>query len=230
MLNLKLTKDVLDRIPNLKTLCMKYRYKREDIVAGSVNHYLCNLFHLQALKSLTLKGAYLLESIIFPKSLKELVLLTCKFSWEYMSIIGSLPDLEVLLLSGSEWASTLLLSGSGERFEWAPVEGEFLQLRVLEISRCNLEHWWANEIHFPKLEKLRLGNLPFLEEIPLEIGDIKTLQTIDMCSLSESAMDSAKQIWEEQQSMGNDSLQFRVYENCFWFGAYTGLDCVSNKI
>ncbi|KAK4382371.1 putative disease resistance protein [Sesamum angolense] len=142
-----------------------------------------------------------LETIAFPTSLKKLKLSCCGFPWEKMTIIGSsLPNLEVLKLERT-------CDGA----EWSPIEGEFLGLKVLFIEDYNLKQWAAEDIHFPNLHGLYLQNMWDLKEIHLSIGDINTLHSIHLIGhYSESLMNSALQIVEDQKEKGNESLQ--VYD------------------
>ncbi|KAL0417080.1 UNVERIFIED_CONTAM: hypothetical protein Slati_3539900 [Sesamum latifolium] len=161
----------------------------------------CLLCKLECLK---LKAQNLLaEHIAFPSSLKELELYGCQIPWEHMTIIGSLPNLKELCLFGYAF----------EGPEWNPVEGEFLRLEKLMIDKSNLVWWRAENIHFPNLKLLWLSYMYNLEEIPLSIGDIATLQKIELHGCKESAQDSAKQIAEEQYNNGNESLHVYVDYN-----------------
>ncbi|KAL2243724.1 UNVERIFIED_CONTAM: hypothetical protein Sindi_0490400 [Sesamum indicum] len=118
-----------------------------------------------------------------------------------MTIIGSsLPNLEVLYLHNAF-----------EGAEWSPSEGEFLQLKALVIRSEELEHWGAEDIQFPNLHGLYLEEMRNLKEIPLSIGDIYTLQSIDLIGCSVSAMNSAVEILKDPKEKGNESLQ--VYVN-----------------
>ncbi|XP_051123375.1 uncharacterized protein LOC127246168 [Andrographis paniculata] len=116
-----------------------------------------------------------------------------------MSVVGSLPNLEFLML----WYTA-------EGTEWNPAEGEFLRLKVLFIWGSDLVQWRADQNHYPRLETLALFNLPTLEEIPSGVGDIPTLREICLANCSKSAVDSAYLIIEEQQSIGNDLLKIEV--------------------
>ncbi|KAG8378873.1 hypothetical protein BUALT_Bualt07G0029900 [Buddleja alternifolia] len=114
-----------------------------------------------------------------------------------MTVIGSLPNLEVLYLFETlEKDST-----------WNPVEGGFRQLKFLFVVNSRLRRWRAESIHFPKLEILILVCMYKLEEIPCGIGEIETLRIIDLGSCSISSRISAVEIWEEQQIVGNEDLQ-----------------------
>ncbi|KAK4437272.1 Disease resistance RPP8-like protein 3 [Sesamum alatum] len=194
MYEFKCTNEVLERIPNLKMLGLRYFKYMEDW------SYYClhNLVHLQKLEILGIGAEnLLLEKIAFPASLKVLVLAMCGIPWEDMIIIGSLPNLEVLVLQYNAFKGC----------EWNPVEEQFLRLKVLSILDSDLVRWTAENIHFPNLESLYLDRMYDLEEIPSGIGDIATLRLISLSSCSSSAVNSAKQILEEQQCNGNEDLQ-----------------------
>ncbi|XP_051115814.1 putative late blight resistance protein homolog R1B-16 [Andrographis paniculata] len=193
--NFELTDEILSRIPNLKELQIKY--DKRMVVS---NTFLSNLAGLQKLERLVVDNT--LQNIGFPNSLKLLFLKRCRIPWSGMSMVGSLPNLEILILwdtsEGSEWNST---------------EGEFLRLKFFMIVGSDLVHWRADRNHYPVLEMLLLSNLPSLEEIPSGVGDIPTLREIQLNCCSKSAADSAYQILEEQQSMGNDILKIEVSED-----------------
>ncbi|KAK4441010.1 hypothetical protein Salat_0435900 [Sesamum alatum] len=119
--NFRCTQEVVERIPNLKELQVRYP---DDLDEWSYFHF-HNLARLLKLESLSLDATnFSLTSITFPTSLKKLVLENCGIPWEDMAIIGSLPNLEVLKL---DW-----FAAKGP--EWNPVEGEFLQLKTLSIK------------------------------------------------------------------------------------------------
>ncbi|KAL2243725.1 UNVERIFIED_CONTAM: putative late blight resistance protein R1A-10 [Sesamum indicum] len=189
------TIDVLDRVPNLKKLGIVHLEKGSGCLE--------NLAYLQKLESLFLldENVSLLANITFPTSLKKLSLSNCCIPWEEMTIFGSvLPNLEKLTLYYNAFTGP----------EWSPVEGQFPRLKVLLIFNSDLVWWRAESIHFPNLERLHLYNMFCLEEIPLGIGDIPTLLSIHLSYCSDSSVNSAKQILEEQQSFGNETLQLYV--------------------
>ncbi|KAL0397262.1 UNVERIFIED_CONTAM: hypothetical protein Scaly_0174600 [Sesamum calycinum] len=116
-----------------------------------------------------------------------------------MATIGSLPNLEVLKLRNDAFIGT----------QWESSEEEFPRLKFLQMEWLNLKFWRAESTHFPVLQCLIIGYCSELE-IPCEIGEIPTLQLIEVGPLSKPAADSAKLIQEEQQSLGNDLLQVRI--------------------
>ncbi|CAA3012981.1 late blight resistance homolog R1B-17 [Olea europaea subsp. europaea] len=95
--------------------------------------------------------------------------------------------------------------------EWVPTEGEFPKLTFLLIWETNLEHWRVDHTRFPRLEHLILGNCSKLVEIPSGIGEILTLEIIEIDDSSLSAVKSANDILEVQQSQGYDGLQVLVH-------------------
>ncbi|KAL7115046.1 hypothetical protein ACP275_04G159600 [Erythranthe tilingii] len=193
-----LTDEVCKRIPNVKKLSMWF-FDREK---SSNDYCLYNLCYLLKLESFTCSTRYLdnlLHNIIFPNSLKKLSLEHCGLHWDDLTMIGSLPCLEVLKLK----------RGSVKGREWNPVEGEFLHLKFLLIYKCNLVYWNADSSHFPILESLVLVGLVYFDEIPSDIGEITTLGVISLYGCSESATLSAMKIAEEQECNDNDGLQVR---------------------
>ncbi|KAG8378892.1 hypothetical protein BUALT_Bualt07G0031800 [Buddleja alternifolia] len=146
------------------------------------------------------------STFAFPYSLKKLELWECRIPWENMTVIGSLPSLEILLLYDVE-----AMEHSSLTHEWInPVEGGFRQLKFLLIYGINLKRWRAESIHFPKLEILQLFGMDKLEEIPSGIGEIETLRKIELDRCSSSVVESAKEIYEEQQSFGNEDFQLFI--------------------
>ncbi|KAL0341538.1 UNVERIFIED_CONTAM: putative disease resistance protein [Sesamum calycinum] len=195
--NFRCTVETVERIPNLKKMKIYYANAVQDWSCYS----LYNLADLHKLESLFLQAQdFFSEKLAFPCSLKKLNLSWCRIPWENMTIVGSLPNLEVLKL----------MYHACEGSEWNPVEGGFRRLKVLLIRYVDVEWWRAENIHFPNLERLLLEQVFYLKEIPSGIGDIATLQSIELNSCGNSVVKSAKQILEEQRSLGNETLQLNV--------------------
>ncbi|KAL0356236.1 UNVERIFIED_CONTAM: putative late blight resistance proteinR1A-10 [Sesamum radiatum] len=189
--NFKCTREVLERIRNLKKLKICYSGNLEDW------SYYClyNLAHLHKLESLFFIAKYLLlNKIALPTSLKKLYLSQCRIPWEDMMIFGSLPNLEVLTLNNYAFQGP----------KWTNVEGQFTRLKFLSICFSDLVRWVADDVPFPVLESLSLEFMNDLEEIPSSIGDIDTLLSIHLNSCKASVVASAKQILEEQHNNGNE--------------------------
>ncbi|KZV56486.1 hypothetical protein F511_22294 [Dorcoceras hygrometricum] len=199
MRDFRCTDEVLRRIPNLKKLGINYELFPDGIGWDYYDVY--NLAHLRNLESFTLESwDKLPQNLCFPCSLKKLTLESCRVSWGYLTVVGSLPHLEALNLM------THAVMGR----EWNPVEGQFLKLKSLKIYITDLEEWVADSSHFPNLEKLQLKWLHHLKEIPFGIGEIGTLRSISLSRCSSSANASAEKIQEEQQQLGNSDLRVRV--------------------
>ncbi|KAK4433094.1 putative late blight resistance proteinR1A-10 [Sesamum alatum] len=207
--NFKCTKTIMQMIPNLKKLGIFYK---GDGIEWREYH-LDNLVHLRQLEKLKIclddrsrKPFPLWEKLAFPMMLKKLTLSGCLLRSEDMTVFGSLPTLEVMKLIICDF----------EGCKWETTEGEFPRLKFLKIRLTNLQHWVTDSSHFPSLEQLQLCFCKRLGEIPDVIGEIPTLQIIEVNSRDQSLVDSAKRIKEEQQSFGNDSLQVRIvydYQN-----------------
>ncbi|KAL7114604.1 hypothetical protein ACP275_04G131200 [Erythranthe tilingii] len=189
----KCSEAVMKRIPNLKKL---------EIICGTIgSNRLSNLGLLHKLEHLNLElftGTRCGGGIVFPSSLKELTLTECKIHWEDMSVVGSLPNLEVLSLRRN--------AAIGQK--WISKEGEFARLKSLWIHKCELEIWEADDTHFPSLEIIHLGYLN-LKEIPSDFAGILPLRGINLDhNTNNSLLASANKILEERENLGYDV--FRV--------------------
>ncbi|XP_042054919.1 putative late blight resistance protein homolog R1B-16 [Salvia splendens] len=135
----------------------------------------------------------------FPHSLKKLSLGSHHSNWdvneEMLKNIGALPLLQKLKLERAGFQNGV----------WETSEEQFPSLKFLELKWCHLVSWITDSSHIPCLEKLRLYATKELEEIPCEIGEIPTMQSIHLEYCRESVVESAKTIAEEQ-----DELQVRV--------------------
>ncbi|KAL8544524.1 hypothetical protein ACS0TY_004916 [Phlomoides rotata] len=174
---------MLGRIPNLKKLGVTY-------FGGiySENSQLNNLVFLHQLETLKLirngdSPVQLSVYPVFPASLKKLTLSGWHFPWEFMKNVGSLPSLEVLKLR--DYAC------KGE--EWETSDDEFVCLKYLLIDRSDLQSWITDSSHFPRLERLVLYCC-LLTEIPDGVGDIPTLQLVEIDQANKSLVESAKML------------------------------------
>ncbi|KAL9170595.1 hypothetical protein ABFS82_04G155300 [Erythranthe guttata] len=175
VMNFKWSEEVCMRLPNVTKL--NFQYDLGD--SSSKKYRLYNICRLGRLESLTCKSFHLvklLHNLKFPSSINRLSLEYCKVPCRDLTMISSLPCLEVLKLK----------THSIEGREWNPVEGGFLRLKYLLIEDCDLVEWRAQSSHFPVLEKLVLLDMNKLKQIPIEIGEISTLQVLHLkyCRLS----------------------------------------------
>ncbi|KAG8378961.1 hypothetical protein BUALT_Bualt07G0038900 [Buddleja alternifolia] len=166
VVNFRFTEEILKRIANLKKLRIYFNNSREDWSYYSLD----NLARLSKLESRCLIAeSFSLKIIAFPHSLKKLSLSLCRMSWEDMSIIGLLPNLEVLKLGIDAF----------EGPEWNPIEGEFLRLKCLSIACIDLKCWRAEDIHFSSLECLELLHMRGLRRIPSDSKNMEGSQAND---------------------------------------------------
>ncbi|KAK4437202.1 putative late blight resistance proteinR1A-10 [Sesamum alatum] len=203
--NLRFRVNILKRIPNLRELGISYD------VSPTVNwseyqlEALVNLHQLETLKLLFKYSSHASEivnrpKLVFPEKLKRLTLAGCGIPWSSMTIVGALPNLEVLKLR----------KNACQGIEWEPVEGQFCQLKHLLLEEVDLVQWGANEAHFPRLRRLIIRSCYKLKEIPSAIGEIPTLEMIELVDCHPSAVTCAEKIQEEQESMGNEELKVRI--------------------
>ncbi|KAL8042752.1 hypothetical protein ABFX02_09G073900 [Erythranthe guttata] len=206
ILKFKCGEEVVKRIPNINKLQISYFEEPQEFLS----YCLDNLGHLHKLESLRFilyprnKASLndLVQNFILPNSLKKLTLMGTKLKWEDMNTkIGLLPNLQVLKLKEYSFVGT----------EWETVEGQFCNLKFLLIHMCSELEWWTTDSsHFPRLEHLQLQFLDKLKEIPSCIGEISTLQSIQLLRCSDEAVISAKEILKEQEDFGN--VDFRLVE------------------
>lgn len=196
----KFGEEVVKRIPNIKKLKVSYR----ELGEGS-RCCLNNLGRLLKLASfrcaLYSEPKHLLHDITFPLSLEKIDLFGTNLLWEdMMAKIGLLPLLQVLKLKRKSIIGP----------EWETVEGQFCRPTFLLIEGVDLECWTTEYTHFPRLKHLHLRHLPLLEEIASSIGDISTLELLQLEYCRGSAEDSAKRIQEEQEDLCNVDLKVEV--------------------
>ncbi|KAL7181152.1 hypothetical protein ACSBR1_040088 [Camellia fascicularis] len=146
-----------------------------------------------------------LGGIKFPTNLKKLTLKKTYLDWDEMSILSKLlPNLECLKLlekacNGQSWETSRDFSG----------------LKFLKLASLNLVWWNASSNHFPSLQQLVISKCHCLAKIPSEMGNIPTLQMIEVDWCNNSLANSAREIKEEQESLGNNWLQIIQSYNQF---------------
>uniref|UniRef100_M1BWI5 Disease resistance protein n=2 Tax=Solanum tuberosum TaxID=4113 RepID=M1BWI5_SOLTU len=138
-------------------------------------------------------------NMMFPQCLKELTLSSCGFSWDEISTIGTLHNLEVL--------NILLSAFTGKK--WTVGVGGFLNLRLLKLEHSSIKHWNMSVDSFPCLEQLVLRWCGELEEIPASFGSMPSLQKIEARACCPSARKSAVKIRNMQRD-DMKNLDFKV--------------------
>ncbi|KAF5945625.1 hypothetical protein HYC85_015853 [Camellia sinensis] len=201
--------DLLSRTPNLRKLGF-----RGHLISMSGDLELPDLrclIHLETLKldnrapvqssALQLDGVCLSNAqLVLPTNLKSLTLRGTRIKWEEMWIIGLLHNLEVLKLEINACQGP----------EWETTDGGFHQLKFLKFKLLSVERWITSSTHFPSLQHLVFENCVLLEEMPSGVGDILTLQIIEVKFCSPFADNSARKIKKEQESMGNNQLKILI--------------------
>ncbi|KAI3760251.1 hypothetical protein L1987_50644 [Smallanthus sonchifolius] len=153
------------------------------------------LSHLEALtiEKYTSDSLTLVKPIRFPEALKKLTLKGLSLPWSYMSTIQRLPKLEVLKLLDSSFTGQM----------WETGDEQFQQLKYLKLEKLNIRFWEASSISFPHLRKLVVRRCEYLKEIPLDLGNIYTLEHIETDYSNSRVLESVKIIQEAQDEMGN---------------------------
>ncbi|KAK4425886.1 putative late blight resistance proteinR1A-10 [Sesamum alatum] len=192
----------LGNIPNIKNLEIH-----------SANSFLVDLSQLHRLETLECSARKWSRTSIselnFPPSIRKLTLSKLTLHWRFMTTVGLLSNLEVFKIRKCTFKGQEMQPRNDE--EWVPTEGEFRSLQFLLLEKLkNLVHWQADETHFPRLRHLLIRGCSALEKIPSGIGEIPTLEIIELDECSPSVVASAKQIQEEQREYGNDGLQLRI--------------------
>ncbi|KAL3501997.1 hypothetical protein ACH5RR_036446 [Cinchona calisaya] len=162
------------------------------------------IIHLNQIEELKLHfkfGVKHLLQFYYPSPyLKKLILSNLGRPWDEISVIGELPNLEVLKL----------VEGAFVGRQWDMREGEFQKLKFLKLCNLDIQEWNACSEHLPWLERLALHSCLCLEEIPSSaFGEISTLQSIEVKKCSSSIKQYVMQILDEQRDTGND--EFNVY-------------------
>ncbi|XP_057772151.1 putative late blight resistance protein homolog R1A-10 [Salvia miltiorrhiza] len=199
----------LESIPNIKSLGIIY--EQEESWLSEV----ANLTHLRKLETFRWwSDDAALPAFKFPSTLRKLSLVDCLINPAVLRTLCAAPNLEVLKIrrctfeskeTNEEWEKAA-------NEEWEIAEGyEFRSLQFLQLKYLELVRWRADETNFPQLRHLFIRRCYDLEEIPAAIGEIPTLQLIELQWCSDSVVASAKQILEQQQSeYENYDLQLRI--------------------
>ncbi|KAL9148392.1 hypothetical protein ABFS82_12G038400 [Erythranthe guttata] len=157
---------------------------------------------LESLNISYLGGEYLKlpDTLNLPSSLKKLTLHDFKLSRDEMSMIGRLPKLEALKL--------LYTVFDGK--EWKTNDDEFRELKFLKLDALKIRRWNTSDDHFPRLQRLVMHKCWKLKKFPRSLGDIPTLQVVDIHSCSKSVANSALDVQREQLEYGNDELKIII--------------------
>ncbi|CAH1449027.1 unnamed protein product [Lactuca virosa] len=183
---------LLQSFPNIKKL------------GCSVSHTIFNFALLSHLESLNVKpfldSPYLrVNQFVLPKTLKKLTLMGLHMPWGWISTIQQLPKLEVLKLLDSSFVGNV----------WDTGDEEFHQLKFLKLQGLDMVMWKVSTFNFPQLRKLEVRSCNNLRGIPLEIGNISTLEHIEISDPNFALLKSVNKIQETQHAMGNYDIHVK---------------------
>ncbi|XP_027077008.1 putative late blight resistance protein homolog R1A-3 [Coffea arabica] len=193
---------ILSKLPSIRRLtCVNGNHNWDSEYGASAEYHdaILMLDYLSRLESLKM-GRFAGYEFVFPLNLRKLTLLNSRQPWSKISAIGKLPNLKVLKLYYDSFV--------GEK--WEMEEGEFQNLRCLKFSSLDIRWWTASCDNFCCLEKLVLEKCLCLEEVPSCLGETLTLDMIEVKWCHESAINSVKQIQQEQMDMGNEDLKIVI--------------------
>ncbi|KAF3673200.1 putative late blight resistance protein -like protein R1A-10-like [Capsicum annuum] len=197
------TNEILSSIPNLKRLIVHYNdFRKKSSVNRPID--MSSLTKLEALKCVS--NAFLswtppisIKKSFFPASLKRLTFSGWfGFPWEDISTLVKLPNLEELKLKDRAAIGDVWRLRDDDIFE---------SLKLLLFRRVLLVNWLVSCENFPSLKRLVLKKCDNLKEIPIDFGEIFSLESIELHNCSTSAEDSARKIEQEQEDMGNNCLK-----------------------
>ncbi|XP_047975942.1 putative late blight resistance protein homolog R1B-16 [Salvia hispanica] len=198
----------LKSIPNIKKLAINGRHRMKSTTS--------DFSHLHKLEILRCKG-FTIDSpdssdcrskVIFPRNIRKLVLDGCVTNSGVLRTLCALHKLEVLKIAGCKFKSEEEIRED----EWELADGDvFCSLQILSLRSLDVVRWIADETNFPRLRHLYILFCRKLKEIPSSIGEIPTLQLIDLHDCTESLVASAKRIMEEEYENGNYDLKLSIH-------------------
>nr|GLL35995.1 putative late blight resistance protein homolog R1A-3 isoform X1 [Ipomoea trifida] len=171
----------------------------------------CNLFpsllylnKLESLKICCSDGVVSSSDFSFPQSLKRLTLSNLALPWDEISIIGRLPQLEVLKL----------LCNAFKGSKWEMTDDNFPRLKYLKLDSVDIQQWIGDDDCLPHLEWLALRSCEQLEMIPSCLTNNFNLQTIEFWGCSDSIKNLAKEINEERVYFGCELIEVVDHPHC----------------
>ncbi|XP_027091926.2 late blight resistance protein R1-A-like [Coffea arabica] len=146
----------LRRLPNIEKLgCIFSRKWKDYFKACNPFRILELLCELQSLKMSFHAWAPCPLIFSLPSKLKKLTMSNARLPWHEISVIGQLPNLEVLKSHDKAF--------EGE--QWDMREGKFQKLKFLKLESLDIVQWNATSEHLPFLEQLVVLSCGQLEEI-----------------------------------------------------------------
>lgn len=194
--------EVMRRLPNLRKLkCISM--DSEDCYHFPTLEFMTQL---ESLKILHYGQSLSSCKFNLPSNLKRLTLSKFRLPWIEISRIGSLPHLEVLKL----------LCRAFDGAQWDMRDGEFLKLKFLKLDSLNIEQWNISSDCLPSLEHLVLQSCKKFKEFSSCLGDVSTLQSVELHWCSRSSVNSIISIQEEVlEYTGDEGFKVHVYPREF---------------
>ncbi|KAH7847369.1 hypothetical protein Vadar_025306 [Vaccinium darrowii] len=204
---------VLVRSPNLRKLGLHADYSWRDA-------FLCfpNLACFKCLEKLTFSinrpplpsELTLQPGLKLPQTITRITLKGTNLKWEELSLLQTLPSLEVLRL--------IRRACLGRVWNTSELEG-FPQLKYLRFYELNIQEWITSEDQFPKLEVLVIEHCSSLKRIPIAFGNLNELREIKLQSCRKEAEKSAREIQKEQRNRkGDDDCVNLLFKFNNYFG------------
>ncbi|KAH7846121.1 hypothetical protein Vadar_010201 [Vaccinium darrowii] len=200
----------LIRTPNLRKLGLHGGVIPEDNVLRFPN-----LECFKCLETLTFTTKLAFDSTVestlppglkLPLTITRITLKNTCLKWEELSLLQTLPSLEVLKL--------LDYACCGPVWNTSELNG-FPELKYLRFYDLDIKKWIADDDKFPKLEVLVLEFCRELEGIPIEFGNLNELREIKLEWCRGSAEESAWKILDEQRhiKLDDDCLNLIAINN-----------------
>ncbi|XP_012829327.1 PREDICTED: putative late blight resistance protein homolog R1A-10 [Erythranthe guttata] len=209
------TKDVFEKIPNLKALVIGIQ------LAPDATEILTCFDHISHLHQLQELGCYIMNPTLktevvtplaplsdFPSSLTKLTLSGLGYPWEEMRKISSLPNLTHLELKFYAFRGP----------KWEVRDNEFQSLVDLDIQDTDLEQWkfFGNYCCFPSIGFLHIAHCYKLKEIPLTFGtSLGDIQVVDCNPMVVECANKLKRYWDDKYSHENSLF---AYVRSSWDG------------
>ncbi|KAI7746947.1 hypothetical protein M8C21_005920 [Ambrosia artemisiifolia] len=197
--------NIFSRTPNLRKLgfCGPLISSIGDLDFPNLG----SLAHLQKLKLLNTfpypEATRSCNPILFPENLKNLTLSNTGMDWEEIWTFSLLPNLEILKLKIQACIGDI----------WETGDAEFQKLKVLKLHDLDIKQWVCSRDNFPILKRLVFHRCLRLDSIPTALGNIFTLEVIEVNGCSLSAYRSAVEIQKDQESEGSYFLKVNGKEN-----------------
>ncbi|XP_042057302.1 putative late blight resistance protein homolog R1B-16 [Salvia splendens] len=199
----------LKSVPNIKKLVIDDSLRTTSAAIDLSHLHKLEILKFCGMRSISSpKGFGHCFTVIFPCNIRKLYLERCEMILGAWRTLCALHKLEVLMIHNCR------LDKKWYDQEWELAEEHvFPSLLFLHLELFSLVRWKADETNFPRLRHLRVYGCRKLEEIPRGIGEIPTLQLIELEECSESAVASAERIVKEQSEDGNNDLKLRIVKD-----------------